>query len=153
MDSLPAHLSSLDLIHWRWNPNTATGVGEAAQNVWNRAYRREQQRRKRERADDDAVMHEDIKDKPVALAFRIHVPDAEAAVEAEAAVVIDWLRGRDVQLWESFTGMVKRYVDGLKDKVEEGKEDVGMPVEGKGRVLGGAKEGGSVIPGLNRTRF
>ncbi|KAL1608535.1 hypothetical protein SLS60_003477 [Paraconiothyrium brasiliense] len=92
-------------IRWTWDPQSATGVGEAAGNVWSRVYRREYERRKRELAaseTEDTEMHDRSKETKVALAFRITM------VASNREVVIDWLRGNDQVLWESFCGMVHR---------------------------------------------
>ncbi|KAF2870462.1 hypothetical protein BDV95DRAFT_629139 [Massariosphaeria phaeospora] len=108
-------LSALDL-HWTWNAETSTGIGIAAQNVWKRAYRREFERRKKDAAtaehkakspddDDDDAMQIASPEPPasVALAFRIHVYGT-----TKGSVAIDWLRGTDQVLWESFCGMIHR---------------------------------------------
>ena len=90
-------------LHIRWNH--ATKVGEAAGNVWSRAYRRDYERKRKEAAAssaDDTNMQDDMEDMEVALAFRIKVLDEQREV------VIEWLRGRDQVLWESFCGMVHR---------------------------------------------
>ncbi|KAL5400104.1 hypothetical protein PMIN03_012569 [Paraphaeosphaeria minitans] len=92
-------------IRWNWDSQSATGVGEASGNVWSRAYRREHERRMRELATSearDAEMHSSVEDMKVALAFRI------AVAEITREVVIEWLRGSEQVLWESFCGMVHR---------------------------------------------
>jgi 23S rRNA (adenine1618-N6)-methyltransferase len=91
-------LSSLDL-RCTWDLESYTGTGEAAQNVWNRHYRREKKRKQRA---GEAVMQDTGENMEVALAFRINF----ANEEGEETILIDWLRGTDVQLWESFCGMV-----------------------------------------------
>lgn len=95
---LTAQLSILDL-RWRWNFDTNTGIGEAPDNVWKRAYRRLQKKKKD--AGENIPMQKDNPNMPVALAFRIQVHENPAK-----EVIIDWLRGTDVVLWESFCGMV-----------------------------------------------
>jgi 23S rRNA (adenine1618-N6)-methyltransferase len=50
----------------------------------------------------DAEMQDSLEEMKVALAFRINV------AENTREVVIDWLRGSDRVLWESFCGMVHR---------------------------------------------
>jgi len=59
--------------------------------------------------------------------------------------------------------MTKKYVDGLKAKEDVGvkKQKEAGSVTGRGqaqggsetRILGGGRDGQSVIPGLKRTRF
>jgi 23S rRNA (adenine1618-N6)-methyltransferase len=93
-----AQLSPLHL-HWQWDPDTSSGIGEAPQNVWNRAYRREQQRKEKS---GETAMEQD-EDNIIAFAFRLRVID-----ELSKEIIIDWLRGTDVQLWESFRGLVHR---------------------------------------------
>lgn len=98
IDKLNDQLSALDLV-WKWNPATATGIGEASENVWGRAYRRAYERRKRE---GQVEMRGDTYDK-TKLAFRITV------VELAGETVVEWLRGDDQILWESFCGCVHRW--------------------------------------------
>lgn len=96
-------------MRWNWNAPRATGVGEAAGNVWSRAYRREHERKMREAAaaaaaagTEDGEMRDPFEDRRVALAFRIRV------MGDSKEVVVEWLRGSDRVLWESFCGMVHR---------------------------------------------
>ena len=92
-------------LRWNWDTSTATGVGEAAGNVWSRTYRREHERKKREAETSNVEgteMQDDLDKINVALAFRIKV------LNSEREVVIDWLKGSDRILWESFCGMVHR---------------------------------------------
>lgn len=92
-------------MRWNWDSKTSSGVGEAPGNVWSRAYRRERERKKKEMAaagTDDVEMESGLEDMVVAFAFRITV------AEEDKEVVIDWLRGNDQVLWESFCGMVHR---------------------------------------------
>lgn len=97
-DKLNDQLSPLDLS-WKWDPATAVGVGEASENVWGRAYRRAYERRKRE----GQVEMRDTFDKKIKLAFRITV------VQLAGEIVLEWLRGGDQVLWESFCGCVHRW--------------------------------------------
>jgi 23S rRNA (adenine1618-N6)-methyltransferase len=96
--TIDSTLSSLDL-RWKWVEETSVGVGEATQNVWNRAYRHAQEKRKKLGATEMSIEQE----LPVAFAFCVQVVEAPAK-----QIVIDWLRGNDVQLWESFCGMLHR---------------------------------------------
>ncbi|KAJ4289149.1 hypothetical protein N0V90_011491 [Kalmusia sp. IMI 367209] len=92
-------------MRWNWDPETSAGIGEAAENVWSRAYRREHERKKKEMAaagTGDMEMQDGVEDAKVALAFRIKV------MNDTREVVIEWLRGSDQVLWESFCGMVHR---------------------------------------------
>ncbi|KAF2683928.1 hypothetical protein K458DRAFT_303892 [Lentithecium fluviatile CBS 122367] len=103
-DKLNAQLSTLDLS-WTWNPDALTGVGRACQNVWKRAYRREHDWKKKEMAAAgglDSEMGGDEGDVKVELAFRVSVN------EGAREIVLEWLRGNDQVLWESFCGMVHR---------------------------------------------
>ncbi|KAF3048379.1 hypothetical protein E8E12_011745 [Didymella heteroderae] len=97
-DKLNDQLSALDLT-WTWDPATAIGVGEASENVWGRAYRRAYERRKR---DGRVEMGGTIVMK-TKLAFRVTV------VQLAGEVVLEWLRGDDQVLWESFCGCVHRW--------------------------------------------
>jgi 23S rRNA (adenine1618-N6)-methyltransferase len=91
-NTINTHLASLDLAY-----DPATGIGEASQNVWKRAYRREYERKKR-----DGVENAGGAGRTVELAFRIRV------IELAREVEVQWLRGRDQVLWESFCGCVHR---------------------------------------------
>lgn len=110
MQAIDKHLSSLNLS-WTWNPATSIGVGEATQNVWSRAYRRAQERKVKddqstaggETADDMAVERDEGKEKgEVQLAFRVRV------VELARQVDLEWLKGTNQVLWESFCGLMHR---------------------------------------------
>ena len=96
-ETINTQLSSLDL-KWTWDDSTSSGVGEASQNVWSRAYRRAYERRQK----DGATNMEDA-NRNVELAFRIKVIDLASEIE------VQWLRGRDQVLWESFCGLVHRH--------------------------------------------
>ncbi|KAJ4308151.1 hypothetical protein N0V94_009474 [Neodidymelliopsis sp. IMI 364377] len=98
-ETVHTQLSALDLT-WTWDAATSTGVGEASENVWGRAYRRAYERRKRE---GQVEMHGNTHDKRVTLAFRVTV------VELAGEIVLDWLKGDDQVLWESFCGCVHRW--------------------------------------------
>jgi 23S rRNA (adenine1618-N6)-methyltransferase len=91
-DAINTHLAALDLTY-----NPATGIGEASQNVWKRAYRREFERKRR---DGVADVHD--ASRTVELAFRVRV------IELAREVEVQWLRGQDQVLWESFCGCVHR---------------------------------------------
>lgn len=98
-EKLDDQLAALDLS-WQWNPTTASGVGEASDNVWGRAYRRSYERRKREGnvdVRDEAIV------KKTKLAFRVTV------VQLAGEVTLEWLRGDDRVLWESLCGCVHRW--------------------------------------------
>jgi 23S rRNA (adenine1618-N6)-methyltransferase len=101
-DRLTTQLSSLHL-RWRWNTESRTGVGEAAQNVWNRAYRRELSRK--QKSGEEVILLKGTDNMAVKLAFRIVLLEG-----LERMVTIDWLRGTDKLLWESFCGMVRKTV-------------------------------------------
>ncbi|KAF2816896.1 uncharacterized protein BDZ99DRAFT_430569 [Mytilinidion resinicola] len=98
------YLSSLQL-RWSFDPASGTGFGITSQNVWSRAFRRQQQK-KTEAAETE--MAEEAGEK-VALAFKMFV------FEEKEMLSVRWLQGADQVIWESFTGMLKRFVDGIKD--------------------------------------
>lgn len=100
------YLSSLDL-DWKWDPETSSGVGQATQNVWKRAYRRAQVKKKEIRAESgfEAFMKSSSGEQDeAAIAFRIRVVE-----EPANEVIIDWLKGKDVVLWESFSGAIHKH--------------------------------------------
>jgi 23S rRNA (adenine1618-N6)-methyltransferase len=63
--------------------------------VWKRAYRREYEKKKKQ------GVQAGEQGRKVVLAFRITV--------LAGRVVVEWLRGSDQVLWESFCGLVHRY--------------------------------------------
>ena len=99
VDKLNDQLSPLDLV-WKWDAATSTGIGETSENVWSRAYRRAYERQKRE---GQLEMRNSDYDKTIKLAFRITV------VQLAGEIVLEWLRGDDQVLWESFCGCVHRW--------------------------------------------
>jgi 23S rRNA (adenine1618-N6)-methyltransferase len=97
-------------LRWTWDHDASVGIGEARENVWKRAYRREHDKKKKsgavvEKADTDMAGGEAV-EKKVALAFRISIN------QDEKEVVLEWLGGSDQVLWESFCGMLHRYFKG-----------------------------------------
>jgi len=78
-------------MRWTWDDESSSGVGEASQNVWSRAYRRKYER---------GVVDMPDGQRGVALAVRIRVIGLAREIE------VVWLRGGDRVLWESFCGMV-----------------------------------------------
>lgn len=92
-------ISTLDLS-WKWNPATSSGIGEASENVWGRAYRRAYERRKKEGMVD---LRDEAPIKNTRLAFRVIV------VQLAGEITLEWLRGEDQVLWESFCGCVHRW--------------------------------------------
>lgn len=99
VDKLCDQLSALDL-NWTWDVASSVGIGQASENVWGRAYRRAYERRKRE---GEVGMHANTQDKIIKLAFRITV------VQLASEIVLEWLKGDDQVLWESFCGCVHRW--------------------------------------------
>ncbi|KAF1832052.1 hypothetical protein BDW02DRAFT_503933 [Decorospora gaudefroyi] len=95
--TINTQFDALDLT-WTWDAAASTGLGEASQNVWSRAYRRAYERKRKEGLVDMAL-HEP---RTVELAFRIRV------VELGREVVVEWVRGQDHVLFESLCGVVHR---------------------------------------------
>ena len=107
------NLASLDL-RWDWNAEASTGVGVASQNVWQRAYRRQHEKKMKEKADagkriDDDLMRELGGPQDVAIAFRIRVLETDTVAEENTRVLVEWLRGSDKVLWESLCGAIHGY--------------------------------------------
>lgn len=65
--------------------------------MWSRAYRRAYERKQKE-----GVVDMDEANREVELAFRVRVIGLAREVD------LQWLRGRDKVLWESFCGLVHR---------------------------------------------
>ncbi|KAF2261290.1 hypothetical protein CC78DRAFT_535753 [Lojkania enalia] len=105
-------LSSLDLS-WVWDPATSSGLGLAPQNVWNRKYRRQQKAKEAVagKSSKNLAIHDEDDTKLVALAFRISVFEHPTKV-----LRIDWLRGSDNVLWESFCGFIHQGFKKNKDQ-------------------------------------
>ncbi|KAF2472858.1 uncharacterized protein BDR25DRAFT_258325 [Lindgomyces ingoldianus] len=89
-NTISTQLSSLDLTF-----DTSTGVGETPRDVWSRKYRF--LKRKAHEAGEKLMMTGDV-----VLAFRVQVK------EEPKEVTIDWLRGSDRHIWESFCGFLHR---------------------------------------------
>jgi 23S rRNA (adenine1618-N6)-methyltransferase len=105
-NTLNTHLSSLDL-HWTWDRDALSGIGESSQNVWKRAYRREHDRKKNKTAAAAAggaycELADEVAGDKIELAFRISIE------HGVGEVLVEWLRGSDQVLWESFCGMLHR---------------------------------------------
>ncbi len=98
-DKVADQLSALDL-NWNWDLTTSSGIGEASDNVWGRSYRRAYERRKREGLVD---MRNEALNTKTKLAFRVTV------VQLAGEITLEWLRGDDQVLWESFCGCVHRW--------------------------------------------
>ncbi|ORY18921.1 hypothetical protein BCR34DRAFT_472566 [Clohesyomyces aquaticus] len=86
-------LASLDMEF-----ETTTGVGVASQNVWNRKYRFLKKKAQ------EAGLEVMATDNKVGLVFRV------SSQEKPKEICIDWLRGHDQAVWESFCGFVHRLV-------------------------------------------
>ncbi|KAL5115133.1 hypothetical protein ACEQ8H_006969 [Pleosporales sp. CAS-2024a] len=106
---LDRHLSVLNLT-WSWDDATCTGISEARQNVWSRAYRRAFEQKKK--AGIDATDKGECSKWTIELAVRIRLIGPARVVELE------WLRGRDQVLWESFCGAVHGWYK--RDKINKG---------------------------------
>ncbi|PLB46137.1 DUF890 domain protein [Aspergillus steynii IBT 23096] len=103
-EKLDVELSSLP-IQWLWRQNLATGVGFAMENVWSRQARRKMQ-------GSAGVAHKaEIDEAKAALGFKISVKK-EGIEDKGVRVVVQWLKGTDSVLFESFCGMVKRKTEG-----------------------------------------
>ncbi|KAF5853612.1 hypothetical protein GGP41_002210 [Bipolaris sorokiniana] len=104
-DAITTQMASLDLLSWTWDPSTCTGIGEAAQNVWSRSYRRMYEKRVKEESGVDEMQGTDEEGErmQVKLSFRIRV------VDLAREVVVEWVKGRDQVLWESVCGLVHRH--------------------------------------------
>lgn len=100
-DALNHTLSELSL-KWMWKPSISTGVGFSEKAVWSRAARRHATKDQEMDVNEEAEM---------ALGFKIHVEKKNG--DAGVIATIQWLKGHDAVLFESFCGMLKR-------KLEEG---------------------------------
>ncbi|KAE8853992.1 hypothetical protein HRS9122_00984 [Pyrenophora teres f. teres] len=96
--TINTQFSSLDLI-WTWDPVASTGIGQASQNVWRRAYRRDYERKQKE----GLVDMKGDSERKIELAFRVIV------VDLAREIVLEWLAGTDRVLWESVCGLVHRH--------------------------------------------
>lgn len=81
-------VKELQLLHYEWIESAGAVFGEVAGDVWSRSARRAAQR-------NALNLGEDVK-----LGFLIIINTDN--------VVVSWTRGRDVVLFESFCGMLKR---------------------------------------------
>lgn len=95
---LTKYLASLDL-KWTWDASSATGIGEASQNVWSRGYRRAYERRLKE-----GEILPTQEERKVSFVFRVRM------VELAREVVVEWVKGLDRVVWESLCGVLHRHV-------------------------------------------
>jgi 23S rRNA (adenine1618-N6)-methyltransferase len=101
-------MKSLD-IQWQWRANMAAGVGFAMGNVWSRQARR---KRLHEQQQDDRGEHvdkEEVDEDSAALGFKVQLK--KTAQDGGVEILVRWLKGEDVVLFESFCGMLKRRVE------------------------------------------
>jgi 23S rRNA (adenine1618-N6)-methyltransferase len=85
---------------WNWDSSARSGIGHTREDVWSRAARRKRKRQEMEVESKSECGNsmDDIAN--VNLAFRV--------VACEGHVEIQWLKGADLVLWESFCAMMKR---------------------------------------------
>ena len=125
-------MESLSLVSWEWDVRVSRGVGFADGNVWSRSYRRRKERQQQATASSSPQHHDvstkNIKTKPepdlstiqkprhgiadCAFGFTISVQVERNAHDAgdRVVLVVRWLQGRDYQLFESFTGMIRNTI-------------------------------------------
>lgn len=93
-------LRDLD-VSWTWDETAASGLCRAKDNVWSRSARRKKRKLEVTGTSMDSSTSENAgtmtEDKLV----------VQVTVQ-EAAVVLDWMKGSDTVLFESFCGFVKR---------------------------------------------
>jgi 23S rRNA (adenine1618-N6)-methyltransferase len=97
-------LAKLDL-KCTWDGSTSTAVVESQGNVWARAYRRAHERKVKE-GTSGAMQTEGNNEAEVVLVVRVRV------VELAREVVLEWVKGVDQVLWESFCGWLHRVARG-----------------------------------------
>jgi 23S rRNA (adenine1618-N6)-methyltransferase len=100
-DTLAEALEKLD-AKCTWDKSGATAVVESCGNVWGRAYRRKHGKGVREGTERD----EGAREKEVVLVVRVRV------MELAREVVLEWVKGVDQVLWESFCGWLHRVARG-----------------------------------------
>lgn len=99
-------LNDLDVL-WSWNSQLSYGLCFAKENVWSRSARRKK-KKKPEVEGELARKHQDVSDDEE------YKDDAQIGVKivvADNEVVVEWLKGTDRVLFESFCGMLKRAID------------------------------------------
>ena len=102
-DALADALAKLD-VKCTWASSASTAVVESRGNVWGRAYRRAHERRVREGAVGAGLGGGE--EGEVVLVVRVRV------VELAREVVLEWVKGVDQVLWESFCGWLHRVARG-----------------------------------------
>jgi 23S rRNA (adenine1618-N6)-methyltransferase len=98
---------SLDL-RWIWKQERWAGLAFTSENVWSRAARRKQQRKRNDgpntaesmELDQDEEENSDVDTVPLGVKITV----------GPEMVEIRWLRGLDNVLFESFCGMLKRHL-------------------------------------------
>ncbi|KAI6778266.1 uncharacterized protein J7T54_004173 [Emericellopsis cladophorae] len=90
-------IGELDLMHWAWDQQKMQGTGRAADNVWNRAWRRK--KKKMEMEGD----HIDVRERQdAAFGFEVWI----RVGTHEMVVGCRWLEGHDAKIFESFQGFL-----------------------------------------------
>lgn len=105
-------ISRLDL-QWQWRSRLNTGVGVSKADVWSRKARRRQKRRDEDEEMNNEDVEEDHGDTEPALVFKITVVLLPVAGGSSMNVRIRWIQGREVVLYESFCGWLKRKLEQL----------------------------------------
>lgn len=105
--TLNTELDSLPWF-WAWDQTRSSGTGFAAENVWSR-----HARRKMKLAGEEGAAK--LKGIPVQVALGVRVQirlvRGEQPGEQVVKVLVRWIQGTDIVLFESFCGMVKRKLD------------------------------------------
>ncbi|KAF1994031.1 hypothetical protein P154DRAFT_527342 [Amniculicola lignicola CBS 123094] len=96
-------LVSMESLFLDWDEQESVVVGGVAQNVWNRVYRKAK-KAKMDVGDTQDTSPVGRKDRPVALVFRVRMPNEDRQI------FLEWVRGLDSVLWISFCGWIHRAI-------------------------------------------
>jgi hypothetical protein len=105
---LVTHLKELDMI-FQFDTATWTGYGFSKGNVWSRFARREKKRRDNEKQQkgEQHEMKKTVDMNSATFGFRIQISEI-------GTVEIDWLKGNDWKVWDTFSVMIARLVQKIR---------------------------------------
>jgi 23S rRNA (adenine1618-N6)-methyltransferase len=91
-------------VGWEWDAETSTGLVSAEKNLWSRAARREAAKQATEsKAQKNTVQ--------VGSNFCSKIILSGRAQDSSTQVTVQWIKGNDSVLFESFCGMIKRKLE------------------------------------------
>lgn len=101
-------LESLELISWRWDGSTLSGLGRAAQNTWGRAWKRKQKFGRENDKDNESATSRTVNPEVCKFGFKIAIQ----VEQSKTWVRLRWMEGYDQPIFESFRGFMQSKLAG-----------------------------------------